>query len=512
MPKLIKRRKVRPTKRKYKVTKKRVKKLRRTKRKRLWYKKFKGKHSIYNFTKTQGLKFSLWLNLQDFLTLPWDSFLQPVLAAASNYDAQHPVTFKGNYMTDSFCDQSANLLGEILSVYSTEDFGQQVRSKFSKQKMFWKAFNPCLSGHTCGPMFNNMINQFNQVKFCGVKVAWYPNVKYVPSRNPDKFNQTNPGGTTQASVYNKMTIQEGNSTDPLKLKIEGDLQYHLEPPKGIHTLSAYLPWKNQMYGGYGNPPALRLWVNFNKQGYEQRDILTEKFVAGEIAGINEGKLIKGSRYCTARVFDDYNHLTYQQNIKSYPLNKPFKFYVRPMLVNEMNEAPTNNAVIRDYEGVSSTYQLSLLKANADSDSLVTGLKKFPYVQVNNLYPIYQDFMSGPSSTDAKVVNDWVVTNCVGKYFVDPILFSWCLSDDSAFGGDVSMPFSIEKNPGKYVSGTLNTAEILSYAYIQGLGKFKVTFYTKWRGRNVFQYIVSPKNSTLNANVQQELPNMEEEPI
>lgn len=510
MPKLLKRRKVRPTKRKYKVTKKRVKKLRRAKRKRVWYKKWKGKKSIYNFSNTQGLKFSLWLNLQEFLTLSMDSFIQPVLAAASDYDAQHPVQFKNRTITDSFSDQASNLLAEVLTVCSSEDMTQKLTASIASKKMLWKAFNPVLSVHTCGPLFNNMINQFNQVKYCGVKVAWYPNIKYVPTRTVDEFKQTNRG--TAGNNYNSFEVYQGNGSQPLYLDLQGSFGFHTEQPKGIHQLDPKLVPYNAPYGGYGIPPCLRLWINFNKQGYEQRDILTEKFVDSDMVGVDESKLIKGSRYATARVFDDFNHQTYQSNIRSYPLNRRFKFYVRPMLVNTLNEAPTNNAVIRDFEGISSDYQKALLRSNADSDTLVTSLRKFPYVQVNNLYPIYQDFIDGPKSNAAKEVNDWVVTNCVGKYFVDPILFSWCLTDDSLTRGNVSLPFSIERKSDSFPTGTLNTATIESYDYLLNLGKFKVTFYTKWRGRNAFQYILSAKNAALNANIQNEQPNMEEEPI
>lgn len=510
MPKLLKRRKVRPTKRKYRVTKKRVKKLRRAKRKRVWYKKWKGKKSIYHFNKTQGLKFSLWCNLQEFLTLAYDSFMQPVLAAASDYDSDHPVYFKTCPISDSFSDQSSNLLAEILTVFSTEDITPKENGTIATKKLLWKAFNPILSQHTCGPLFNNMINLYNQVKYCGVKVAWYPNVKYVPTRTVDEFKQTNRG--TSGNSYNTFEVYQGNGSQPLWLDLQGQYGFHVDTPKGIHKLDPALEPYNAPYGGYGIPPCLRLWVNFNKQGYEQRDILTEKFAGVTVTGVDESKLIKGSRYATARVFDDYNHPTFQGNIRSYPLNKRFKFYVRPMIVDTMNEAPTNNCVLRNYEGVSSNYQKNLLRVNADSDVLVTSLKKFPYVQINNLFPFYQNFTDGPKTSGAKDINDWVVTNCVSKYFVDPILFSWCLTDDSLTRGNVSLPFSIEKKPDKFPTGTLNTATIESYDYLQNLGKFKLTFYTKWRGSNAFQFLVPTNQSIRNANYQDERPNMEEEPI
>nr|AIY31233.1 putative capsid protein [Dromedary stool-associated circular ssDNA virus] len=514
MPKLVKRatrrKRTRTARKRYKRTVQRRRRVRRTKRKLSWYRKFKGKRSMYSFSNSQGLKYSLWLSIPEMITFNLDSFIAPVLAAAGDYDADHPASFKSQAINSNYADEARALMGMLCAVFSTEDMTNQINQSIATKDMLWKAWNPILSAHSCGPLFNNMINQYNKVKFCGVKVSWHPNIKYVNTRTVDTFEQTNRG--TAGNNYNSIEIYQGNGSQPLYLDLQGKYGYDVESPKGIarfDNMSAQ--WRNDHYGGYNNPPCLKFWVNFNKQGYEQRDILSEKFCDASDDRV-EDYSITASRFSTARVFDNYNHPTFQKNIKCYNFNKPFKFYVRPMLVRQMQEAPTNNAPIRNYEPSVSGYQLNLNDQYPKSDVLITGLKPMPYVQINNLYPIYQDFIVGPQSNSVKAVNDWVAVNTIGRNFFDPILFSWCLTDDSLPSGMISCPFSVVDRSDYVPSDALTGKYLACYDYLRNLGKFKVTFYTKWKDRNQFQYIIPIKHAYQNANVNEEVPSndMDEE--
>lgn len=500
-------------------TLKRVKRVKRAHKKLKWYRKFKGKNSIYKMNNSQGLKFSRWLSLADFIMLPYISFIHRVIGAAGkNSFSDDTIYIAGHSFTDTYIDQSSRLLGEILSVYSTADMTQNIGLQLKKIQtmMNWKAWNPFLCKETCGPLFMNMVTDYNQVKYVGVKVSWHPNIKYVNTRVVDGYKQDYSANNTTGFNY-LQPITQGTTTLPLIIDNSTHAVYDVKSPDGIlKPVGVDNDYYNYQYAGYSNPPQLRLWVNWNKQGYEQRDVLTEAMINS--TGFNDGTTISGSRFCTAKVFKGTNQ-TFPGGVRSYPLSKRFKFYVRPYVVSNMQEAPSNNAPVRDYEKYASGIQEKIVNEMPKSDSMITSIKKMPFIQVNNLFPFYksydQNFTSNHSTKD---VNIWNIVNTKGVGFVDPILFSWALSDDSIPSGAFSCPFVVDKLENAISSPSSNNTYlkyfINQYNFIQSLGRFKVTFYTKWRGRNQMAPVSSIGDIFVNANNNQEMPDMdiEDDPV
>ena len=482
---------------------KRVKKLRRVKGKRIWYKKYKGK---YSKSKTgRRYKYTMWLDLAQFLSLPYQSFIHPVCQAVIEDK------INGMTTTAAFNDSCGQFLGDLLTVCSTADTNPGLKPEASTAARFmhWTAWNPFLCQETLGAQFNELLIKYNLVKYSGVKISWKPNIKWVNTRNLTKFTQDKvvpTSGATHAQMqYNYMEVVDGQSFPgitpadsgrPMRIDVSGHFWSDIEPPKGIQQPIGIPAWDNDYYAGFDAPPGLRLWINFNKQGYEPRDILQEEAVEDNQA--SSGFNITGSRYMTGRICDNYGQYIKFPMVKSYSLSRPFKFYVRPKVTGAVYEPPQNQGVIRNREDMGSEFQAKVFQTIPDGSVFATGMKPFPYVNIGNLFPYMCPYDQPPSYTNQ--LNIWLVNNVKQKGFTDPILFGWMLTDDRLPSGTTSCPFTVKDNSAIYPLGSTRTMAftVENYTYIRNLGRFKVTFYTKWKGNNCYNIPRSLQNALYNA--------------
>lgn len=493
----------RSTKKKIKKKYRKYKKLRYSGKKK-WYKKFKGKKFQYSFKKSQGLKWSLWLNLAEFLTMgQWD-YLEKILMATDKTNNSKYYLGSELEASPTLVDNAIKVISELVTVFSTSCMSTQPlqdNSQF-KTKMHWKACNPSLTRRTCGPLFDMLMNQYTDFKFCGVQVKYRPTVKPVSSIVP----KSQIGG-----VYNNQTGNILLQQNPFPV---GDFRETSEWEQTDIPVIQSSDTTTSLSMNFVAPPVFRLWINFNKQGYEEVAWCPSK-VATSNSKYTSTTLLTGSRFKMARVMDNSNNLMNNGKIKSYNLNKPFKFYVRPKEVTVSYEAPSNETVAANYEleteeGV--TNVVSYLNKMADQNQLVTPMKGAQWHQINRLYPINispilapPDPVTGENTADA--YSRWITASQHDELFYDPILYGWFLTCDNLAPQQVLQPFArMTTGQNNYTSKYyFSNYTLAPNQYLSNIGKFKVTFYIKFKGRRQYQIIPSINKITGNAEMIDEHP-------
>jgi hypothetical protein len=401
----------------------------------------------------------------------------------------------GSY-SNSFTANARHVLRNKYRIFSTSlmrpSAGNDPYSDFKKY-LFWKAYNPILCKDTLGSYFMDMMNNFLRVKYCGVKVVWKPNKNYMIGGWSNKathfnFDVTNTDYHVDTSNY---------YTAKAPCCIEGIAVPHEEietNPDWARTQISGMDYYPDESPYWNSPPHYRLWINFAKAPYASNFFYEEVFPIDktQYADLASGDwfpsnntAIEDCRVKMARVFDDYGQSQFdQRKIRSFDLRKPFKFYCRPKVVSQAYEQPAaDRAHVREQV---SPFSQVMSKNLPNSDVMVTNSHNYPYISTDGLFPYYAMYDGLPNYNDAWIGDVVVNSNMGGNYNVDPILFSWCLTRDDFAPEAYEIPievfsqYSDESKPQYWKLRFTN--------YLESIGRFKITFYTKWRQRNPNRFI------------------------
>lgn len=505
--------KARSTKRRTKKTVRRSLRVKRGHRKGKWYRKFKGHgKGIYKLRKSQGLKWSQYLDIAQFLLLPHISYYHVNLAACQIlHDEEHgTATFNnGARPTDDFMSKSVSFFRRLFLVQATDTMLAQ-NSMFNKDVVVselnhWSAWNPFLGPSTLGSWFMNMMNEYRFYKYVGVQVKWKPNVKYTTSYWEDQFNAQFPPKIAPASPDNpnSIAIADGTGAGFFNPSLTSDIsQFELDnifKMSGSEVANDY----TSLCTAFKAPPKFRLWVNFSKQGYSTYTNMPEAMF-NNIPNADYTKVLHDFRYKVKRVYDNYGQRQDAGKIRCFDLSKPFKFYVRPTSTRPVYESPDEQTQATNTRGTDSQLQLDIYRTYPDANAMITTPKRFPWCQIGFLYPYYVPYQSVFKDNKLGIIN-WnktYILNSSDHQFVDPILFSTKLTCDSLDNGDVMFPFSSYYHDSEDGVWNPYNCEIFPVQFLKNLGRFKVTFYCKFRGRNVNRYIPNISNTGINGLLQQ----------
>lgn len=494
--------------------------------------KWSKKQSIYRMKGIQGLKWTSWMTLADFLCCPNFDIMRELgtmVSGESTVDGTPPIKYfymGGGRRWRPLSTTSARLLlARIFTVFSTkmlDPFTMAGKATRNTDRMFWKAWNPVLWQYTCGPLFDTYINMYKFIKFVGVKVHYYPVAKPV-SMNMTPYYSTvsqNGVGITSAPSNSNATAIGGQITSgPLA---NYNIQWNVKQDKvyEVSTVPTYpTTWKTAFpesnanddppmssYAGMvenytissqiQNPPIYRLWINFSKQGYESTDDVYVK----QNYNSTTNERIKDNRIKLANVYKDGKIITNNfSKVKSYRLDKPFKFFVRPRLTSKLYEAPENETVLNNDEGEADEFdQAEWRKGQESTTQLVTSNKKFPYISVNKTYPF--GHCPGITGINEQNYSRDVSMAFDDTLFLNPILFGWMLTRDDLPPEEYEQPFICKTSGDSNYSQPLYPVNFdwKGSKYLENLGKFKVTFYVKFRGVKNKIPTLSLDNALINA--------------
>ena len=507
--------------------------------------KARKRSNAYKIAKGKGCKFSIYCDLAEFLALSHFD-IEWVLACAM--ESAH-LTNDGNgnsvYTTASanIMSDSREILKRIYSIFPTEVMNRNSQRINLTQlsHMYWTAHSYPFKSRYYGPLFNNYVNMYQRIRPVGIKVSYKPNITFVnqiASKLRTTFtgnivvphyNESINGSMVSATGGNSFTLT--NTADHPKVVVKfpavfddedqviATTQPVLEYPARGHTVgfnAAELAVHNEAHFPEGAqvPPIIRLWVNFSKQGYEPYHIHNQFFNMNtlEVTAAYRSTagrpypggtdVMQNSRYAFARVYDENgNQMFNSQNspIKSYALNRPFKFYVRPFLTKRLYEPTTNTNVLTNVQEANSDYVVE--HATNKQNDVISGLQKFPYVSIpiidnpygnlENSFPkkIAAEQFNGNYANECDFM-DIPYNNLAINYqfnddnYVNPILFSTLLTCDNMLSNSAYSPFTCAitnyKNEQNYWSDHFY---VMSDYFIHGMGKFKVTFYCKFKNYN-----------------------------
>lgn len=493
-------RRTRTTKKKIKRRYKKYRRLRYSGKKK-WYKKWKGKSSIYRFAKSEGLKWSQWISLADFISMPYKEYLSMALAATQTDNTATSYLALGVHPNSAFVQGSNTLISNIVTAFPT-DIMNTANCRSSQPFLAsckWKAFNPALTQKLLGPYYQGMIAKYRQYKFVGMQVKYRPTVKVNSPQQA--FNYTLDSATGGINRIEEADFRVTSDYQKWQVPI---LQGLTTEEFGTVNTNATINWVT--------PPVFRLWINFDKQNYEPLDFCPQCISESHDAYSSTG-LTGHSRFKLGRVFNDFGVMMNNGKIKGYDLNKPFKFFVRPYEVMKVYENPSNETVAADYEGaLGNTSMPNLLKTFPNSNEGVTLPKRAGWKQLDYILPFYAPPQDGPAdgiSDAVKGDNCAIYENimCYDNAFYDPILFGWLLTCDNLNPQQTLAPF------GRYNS-EINTSigrhwhdnfRLESWPYLNNLGKFKVTFYMKFRKPKSYQVQPNFSYVVTNAMMEEEQP-------
>lgn len=478
--------KSRTSKRRFKKTLVRRKKIvrRKGKSKRKIFKKWKGHKSVYKFASSQGLKYSTYMSLAQFLTFQYSDFVHYFLAAIAS---THGIG--SNYSPTSTMSSQAKIwLSKVYRVFPTSIMQNHTRANSSVSfwsQFLWKAFNPIISTDTVGPYLFNMLTLYDRFKFVGVQVKWRPNVKFVTANTPGySFKDTQFGMTgtvgnatnaTIGAVPNKGTVKPVSDMGPWEFGFfDASIQ------------DMHFPDNDQLCFSATTPVTFRLWVNFQKNGYESDNVFVEKNINEDTqSGALESKFVNGGRALMRRIFDDYGRfIPSNSKIKCYNLNKPFKFYVTPMVQQRVYEPITNETTAANYEVANTTFQRQIENALPNNDVIPSKMIRAGWMNVGAMQP----WTAKPEAffpLDTFAENQaWLVAKIKEKGYYDPVLFSTFLTCDNLLNNQYLMPFGIASTDLAFYTQRdyAKNFKVEGNDFITGMGKFKVTFYVKFKHR------------------------------
>lgn len=490
--KSVKRVKPRTKTRKTKKFVRRVKKNRRTKVKRRWWRKFKGKHSIYQWPKSMGLKWAQYLNIADFISLPHVLQFPAILQFAEF--GQNKTLPNGSKPTPNCIDRCKTIMSRLYAIYSTKSMTSQnsvQEGVFDSADLIWKAWNPYPCHETLGSWFNNAINMYRQYKYVGVQVKWIPNAKYVTSYWEKFRNQSN----APAQNINTMTVTQGTGEGAFDFS-----QTSSAGQFGVPNCFAQAAGHDNTIGmGYHIPPVFRMWVNFNKQGYATMNPFYEVWIDGVDDGASGQNDLTDSRYLSKAVFDLYDQKQDLGKIKCYDMRKKFKFYVRPKIIYKGGEAPNDYAPMNQYQPVLSSWASGLMNSIPDANQVTTSLKRYPWTQLTYFHPeMYLERNYNTSNINNNQMNQLCAIEALDHAYVDPILFGYLFTCDALDIGKYTIPFQVAStNAGTETAFNPYKNRLYPNEFLENMGRFKVTFYMKFRGVKGNRYIPSVNQSRRN---------------
>lgn len=203
--------------------------------------------------------------------------------------------------------------------------------------------------------------------------------------------------------------------------------------------------------GYKQQVTLNMHVLFEKDNYENYDLPTDP------SSVDEAKLCKDTRYKFKRFFYGPSK---PKTYKVYDMTKPFKFYVRPYMQNTSGEITDNTA----------TPQTGTPLSNPSLDTQINAKKRMRYVKFNGT----KNELLGTTVTKAQIY----ANNIQDQNYFDPILFGYFFT---ANGLAVNQYITIANNsPPTSQTAAWNSYNLYAPANITAMGKFEVTFYTRFR--------------------------------
>lgn len=142
--------------------------------------------SIYKARGMEGIKYTRYLDLAEFISLPNHDLYSLMAAAAfgktiSFQQNQEHTIGSGFAVKNWFSLMCKQVLSKTFNVYATEGLDPiRVKNYPSiAHNYYWKAWNPVVNRYTLGPYFDSCQLQYRMFKFAGVKVKWIPANKPV---------------------------------------------------------------------------------------------------------------------------------------------------------------------------------------------------------------------------------------------------------------------------------------------------------------------------------------------
>lgn len=254
-----------------------------------------------------------------------------------------------------------------------------------------------------------------------------------------------------------------------------------------------------------SPPHLRFWLNASKQGYESFNDLKVDIVEG--SGEETGQTIQNNRLKFATLYDKQGNYKYANSkIRSFSFDKPFKFYVRPYLQRKASETIENSNVLSNYEKNIPNITNALYDLGGINE-VRTQPRKMPWISVLDTCPEDKLWTFGANSAETeKPANAAVALSFVDDMVFNPILFSWMITDDASTFDRITPLFNYEDSGyANYTSEDYQSSwSIKCLQYYRSMGKFKVTFYAKYKGRKqVLQVFPTKDEQKANAMEQEE---------
>lgn len=491
---------------------------RRTRRRR--YHMSKKKRSLsktYGLRKYAGIKWTRYLSLAEFLyDDKWDlSWIYTFGLRTGKQIAS------GFYASDDF-NQFCNTCAErTFDVFSTDLWSNKTMQLYanSQDMVFWKAYNPFPSAHNLGPLFNLYTTQYKLMKYVGMKVKWIPiqhnTMTFYPLSTASlKTSATAPAvpfmnavGTDNGSAYtlvnNNQVLTQTNLPKDAIFKDSDNNHHHI-----IYGDTAKVPIYPMMNTVPIQTLPLRLWINFDKQGYEGLEFKCN-CVFGSTLMANDVNFMN-SRMRFARVFNRDGMKTSISNklVKSYSLLKPFKFYVRPKMALRFQENIENENVASNAEPSSTIVDSNLSVVSDQVDSYISAKKRMPYLSVMRTYPSGAVTHSTFDTTNANTLALQMIRTLKTDGYFDPILFGWGLSCDQLPLQKQIDFFRIMKVKEIDYNNGWNHMDMYvteSNGY-EGYGKFKVTYYCRFKDFNPLQNSIVPTTPQYqNAELASEIP-------
>lgn len=513
-------RKARSYRRKYStITRRRFRKLR---RRRGFRSKSKFRRSAYSVGSKVGLKYKMILSPVQFMTFSyWD--IENLLATAfkSTNDMKPSIWASGTvedfkYFETQFAADLHMLYGCTFNPLSTKVFlptTQDQNDYYKKLRSYiqFVTFNPPLHEKICGSRFNEYVNRYQLFKFVGLKVKW------IPAKST--FNSTSSGFHTVGQTDNfkgevlssfaphqNVTNQTGMAVPEvpfvMNLYPTQDQVQLSEPEKKavgfFYGASSTVPQMSIHYDhiSLNNPPQYRLWVDFER-GFEmsmQVPMCPIEATAAEITSNtnvplsyaqNMKKYMPESRFKYRSMFYDGKLAVNTNYIKNYSLLRPFKFFVRPYFVKAgIQETGNLTAELSGYEKsnpIAETLQIPT------PDDFISRKMKMPYIQCPMFYPRNYAFCQDNSFKTAETAPERLFNCCKlsvnlnDKNFFNPPLFNFTFSRDDLDIEEYDAPVGIrEQRNAHAVQQPFMLNRFVGDKRLENLGKFQLTFYTRFR--------------------------------
>lgn len=471
------------------------------------YHKKRALAKMYGLRKYAGIKWTRYLSLDEFLTD--DKFdLNCLFKYTIGSDATSVLYTNGtnSYLLNQTGKTDLTSIAKAtFTVYSSDLWSNKTMliNPSSQGPIYYKAYSPYPCEHNLGPLFNIYCNQYKKMKYVGMKVKWIPGVRNMaPSYHVSTIGTIETYNTTVPIPYQASVTASGTTTYTLNddtkvgfITTNPNYESFREAiPSATHIYSTSDPDVTVTRTPYPNlitPPALRLWICFDKQGYESYDWHVNCVNNVDYASTAGTSTLPDCRFRFRRVFDSNGVKTSINDslVHSYNLLKPFKFFVRPKVARKVYENIENENTLRNAEPINSTLTRSMVDSASPTSTLIETSKKMPYLSVLSTHPQvntlpYSDF----DVTNAGTMISQLLKTLSSVGYLDPILFGWGLSCDNI---DVTSQLDIFqirqiRQFGTDSPGNFRTHMVGFPENWKGYGKMKVTYYCRFKDFNPLQ--------------------------